>query len=138
MGMLKSRAHWVTYAFGTTFTSVVGTKGAGTLTKGAATSAKAGAATVKAGAKQAVEHARNLDIAKLLPYNQQYQLAGVNVPFNVVDGRNLLDQQLKKADRVIGDPGNVINRIRYGEQYTKVNNKKTLKPNIKYNIVEML
>ncbi|WP_397538200.1 hypothetical protein [Rummeliibacillus pycnus] len=96
-GDAESRARWMSYAFGTAVTSVVGTKGAGAVTKaGMATTkaaAKAGVSTVKGALKET-------SIPNLFPYAPQHQLAGVNVggvPFNTVDSVGLRDKLLSVA-----------------------------------------
>ena len=65
-GNTESRAHWVTYALGTTATAVVGTKGTGALTK-------SGIATTRAGTVKVIDSAKNLDLAALFPYSFKYQ-----------------------------------------------------------------
>ncbi|WP_397538197.1 ribonuclease YeeF family protein [Rummeliibacillus pycnus] len=96
-GDAESRARWMSYAFGTVVTSVVGTKGAGAVTKaGMATTkaaAKAGVSTVKGALKET-------SIPNLFPYAPQHQLAGVNVggvPYNTVDSVGLRDRLLSVA-----------------------------------------
>ncbi|GGB48336.1 putative ribonuclease YokI [Lentibacillus populi] len=91
-GDAESRSHWVTYALGTVATAVFGTKGAGTVTK-------TGVATTKTGAKKAAAAVENIDLSRFLPYAPQYQLAGGSrVPYNVVDGVNLRDELIRKAE----------------------------------------
>ena len=83
-GNAESRAHWVTYALGTTATAVVGTKGTGALTK-------SGIATTRAGTVRVIDSAKNLDLAALFPYSSKYQLPlADNVPYNVYQGNILL------------------------------------------------
>ncbi|MGG0658087.1 T7SS effector LXG polymorphic toxin [Rummeliibacillus pycnus] len=96
-GDAESRARWISYALGTVFTSVVGTKGAGAVTKaGMATTkaaAKAGVSTVKGALKET-------PIPNLFPYAPQHQLAGANlgvVPFNTVNSVGLKDRLLSMA-----------------------------------------
>ena len=65
-GDAYSRSRWVTYAIGTVVTSVVGTKGAGSLTK-ADVAGKVTSKVSKAGQKL-----KDVSIADLLPYNPRY------------------------------------------------------------------
>lgn len=91
-GNTESRAHWVTYALGTTATAVVGTKGTGALTK-------SGIATTRAGTVKVIDSAKQLDLAALFPYSSKYQLSlADNVPFNVVNGNTLKENLLMKVE----------------------------------------
>ncbi|MBT2217983.1 EndoU domain-containing protein [Virgibacillus dakarensis] len=102
-GDAESRSHWVTYALGTVATTVFGTKGAGTVTK-------TGVATTKAGAKKAAAAVKNIDLSRFLPYAPQYQLAGgARVPYNVVDGVNLRDELILKAEK-LSESGDTRNK----------------------------
>src|SRR5690625_4394071 len=72
-GDAESRSHWVTYTLGMTATSIIGTKGAGTVTK-------AGTTTAKSGVANASKKVSELDMSNLFPYAPQYQVAtGGNV-----------------------------------------------------------
>lgn len=85
-GDAESRAHWVTYALGTVASSVVGSKGAGSV-------AKTGAKSTQTTVTNVSKSVKNLDLSDLLPYAPQYQLALVGpVPYNVIDGVHLRDQ----------------------------------------------
>ena len=92
-GNAYSRAHWVSYAIGTVATSVVGTKGAGSVTK-------TGVATTKTAAVKGTVKAKELSgsIANLLPYNprNQLEMAG-GVPYNAVNGAGLKDSLILMA-----------------------------------------
>jgi len=103
-GDAESRSHWVTYTLGMTATSIIGTKGAGTVTK-------AGTTTAKSGVANASKKVSELDMSNLFPYAPQYQVAtGGNVPFNVVDGMHLKNQLILKAERLDAKgTGNKIN-----------------------------
>ncbi|WP_395135557.1 T7SS effector LXG polymorphic toxin [Bacillus amyloliquefaciens] len=89
-GDAYSRSRWVTYAIGTVVTSVVGTKGAGSLTK-ADVAGKVTSKVNKAGQKL-----KDVSIADLLPYNPRYDVVPAGgVPYNVVNSENLKDRLLK-------------------------------------------
>ncbi|MGE7781882.1 T7SS effector LXG polymorphic toxin [Peribacillus sp. NPDC097264] len=92
-GNANSRAQWVSYALGTTATSIVGTKGAGAVTK-------TGVATTKTAAVKGTVKAKELSssIANLLPYNprNQLELAG-GVPYNTVNSNGLKEQLISIA-----------------------------------------
>ncbi|MEW9676882.1 LXG domain-containing protein [Lentibacillus sp. L22] len=99
-GDAQSRSHWVTYALGNAAVSVVGTKGAGTVTKTSVTTTKA---SVKTAATAASKSVKDADLSRFLPYTPQYQLAGgARVPYNVVDGKFLKDQLIWKAENLPG------------------------------------
>ena len=101
-GNAESRAHWVTYALGTTATAVVGTKGTGALTK-------SGIATTRAGTVRVIDSAKNLDLAALFPYSSKYQLSlADNVPYNVVNGNTLKENLLMKVEGKGKDTGKVL------------------------------
>ncbi|MFJ7747638.1 HNH/ENDO VII family nuclease [Peribacillus sp. NPDC097295] len=92
-GDTYSRAHWVSYAIGTVATSVVGTKGAGTVTK-------TGVATTKTAAVKGTVKAKELpgSIANLLPYNPRNQLVMAGgVPYNAVNSAGLKEQLISMA-----------------------------------------
>ncbi|MCO7130960.1 T7SS effector LXG polymorphic toxin [Bacillus velezensis] len=89
-GDAYSRSRWVTYAIGTVVTSVVGTKGAGSLTK-ADVAGKVTSKVNKAGQKL-----KDVSIADLLPYNPRYDVVPAGgVPYNVVNSENLKDRLLR-------------------------------------------
>lgn len=92
-GDAYSRAHWVSYALGTAVTSVVGTKGTGSITK-------TGVATTKTAAVKGTVKAKELSgsIANLLPYNPRnhLELAG-GVPYNAVNSNGLKNQLISMA-----------------------------------------
>ncbi|MBT9285558.1 MULTISPECIES: T7SS effector LXG polymorphic toxin [Bacillus] len=89
-GDAYSRSRWVTYAIGTVVTSVVGTKGAGSLTK-ADVAGKVTSKVNKAGQKL-----KEVSIADLLPYNPRYDVVPARgVPYNVVNSENLKDRLLR-------------------------------------------
>ncbi|MFU1714819.1 T7SS effector LXG polymorphic toxin [Bacillus amyloliquefaciens] len=89
-GDAYSRSRWVTYAIGTVVTSVVGTKGAGSLTK-ADVAGKVTSKVNKAGQKL-----KEVSIADLLPYNPRYDVVPAGgVPYNVVNSENLKDRLLR-------------------------------------------
>src|SRR5690625_32868 len=102
-GDAESRAQWVTYASGMIATSIFGTKGAGTVTKAGTITAKTGATATKTGVANASKRVAEFNISDLLPYAPQYQVAtGGYVPFNVVDGKQLKDQLIWKAEKLDG------------------------------------
>src|SRR5699024_6473910 len=80
-GDAESCARWFSYAVGTIITSVVGTKGAGTMTKAGATSAKATAKQVK----DSLNHisVKNNNSFNLKP---AYVTEGNHVPYNMYNG----------------------------------------------------
>ncbi|KAF6603345.1 MULTISPECIES: T7SS effector LXG polymorphic toxin [Bacillus] len=89
-GDAYSRSRWVTYAIGTVVTSVVGTKGAGSLTKADV----AGKVTSKV--SKASSKVKDVSIADLLPYNPRYNVVPAGgVPYNVVNSENLKDRLLR-------------------------------------------
>ncbi|MEC3632841.1 T7SS effector LXG polymorphic toxin [Bacillus velezensis] len=89
-GDAYSRSRWVTYAIGTVVTSVVGTKGAGSLTK-ADVAGKVISKVSKASSK-----VKDVSIADLLPYNPRYNVVPAGgVPYNVVNSENLKDRLLR-------------------------------------------
>ncbi|MEM1499037.1 T7SS effector LXG polymorphic toxin [Bacillus velezensis] len=89
-GDAYSRSRWVTYAIGTVVTSVVGTKGAGSLTK-ADVAGKVTSKVNKAGQKL-----KEVSIADLLPYNPRYDVVPARgVPYNVFNSENLKDRLLR-------------------------------------------
>ncbi|ALV02481.1 T7SS effector LXG polymorphic toxin [Bacillus velezensis] len=89
-GDAYSRSRWVTYAIGTVVTSVVGTKGAGSLTKADV----AGKVTSKV--SKASSKVKDISIADLLPYNPRYNVVPAGgVPYNVVNSENLKDRLLR-------------------------------------------
>src|SRR5690625_7227689 len=84
-------------------TSIFGTKGAGTVTKAGTITAKTGATATKTGVTNASKRVAEFNISDLLPYAPQYQVAtGGYVPFNVVDGKQLKDQLIWKAEKLDG------------------------------------
>lgn len=92
-GDANSRAHWVTYALGTVATSVVGTKGVGTLTKSGVTVTKAVAPKVAGAVNNA-----SASLANLLPYGPRPQFAFAGeVPYNTVNAAGLRDQVISIA-----------------------------------------
>ncbi|MCR4387004.1 MULTISPECIES: T7SS effector LXG polymorphic toxin [Bacillus amyloliquefaciens group] len=89
-GDAYSRSRWVTYAIGTVVTSVVGTKGAGSLTKADV----AGKVTSKV--SKASQKLKDVSIADLLPYNPRYDVVPAGgVPYNVVNSENLKNRLLQ-------------------------------------------
>lgn len=76
-GDAYSRAYWVTYAVGTVATSILGTKGIGSVTKTGMASTKV---TVKAGVDKTKTVIKETPFSRLLPYTPHHQmaLAGVN------------------------------------------------------------
>jgi len=93
-------------------TTIFGTKGAGTVTKAGTTTAKSGAAAAKTGVANAGKKVSELDMSNLFPFGSQYQVAtGGYVPFNVVDGKQLKDQLIWKAEKLHGN-GNANHRTR--------------------------
>src|SRR5699024_2258061 len=102
-GDTESRSHWVTYVSGMIATSIFGTKGAGSVTKAGTTTAKSGAAAAKTGVANASKKVSELDMSSMFPFGPQYQLVpGGNVPFNVVDGKQLKDQLIWQAEKLDG------------------------------------
>ncbi|MGD2404607.1 T7SS effector LXG polymorphic toxin [Bacillus velezensis] len=94
-GDAYSRSRWVTYAIGSAAVAVVGTKGAGAVNKADA----AGKVINKAG--QAGKKIKDVKLPELLPYNSKYDLAlSGDVPYNVVDSKNLKNQQLTNAKKL--------------------------------------
>ncbi|MDQ0221348.1 TIGR01741 family protein [Peribacillus cavernae] len=123
-GDAYSRSRWVTYALGTVVTSVVGTKGTTAVVK-------TGVADTRKVARKVADKtntaAKQISIQNLLPYNLNRQVAlDGGVPYNTVNSVNLKEQLISKAKAIVGV------RVEYGNQYTKVNRKKTLKPNVEY------
>ncbi|WP_229677381.1 AHH domain-containing protein [Psychrobacillus lasiicapitis] len=100
-GDANSRAHWVTYALGTVATSIVGTKGVGSLTK-------SGVAATKAAVPRVVEatNIASASLADLLPSapRTQFAMAG-EVPYNVVNASGLKDQIISMAREESGVKG---------------------------------
>ncbi|AIU81905.1 T7SS effector LXG polymorphic toxin [Bacillus velezensis] len=143
-GDAYSRSRWVTYAIGTVVTSVVGTKGAGSLTK-ADVAGKVTSKVSKAGQKL-----KDVSIADLLPYNPRYDVVPAGgVPYNVVNGENLKDrllQLIKSANprtrlprnhgRWEGTPGNGkwhsdrpdVNAVTKGEPVTFIDGRPIFTP----------
>ncbi|RDY88555.1 T7SS effector LXG polymorphic toxin [Bacillus amyloliquefaciens] len=143
-GDAYSRSKWVTYAIGTVVTSVVGTKGAGTLTKADV----AGKVTSKV--SKASQKLKDVSIADLLPYNPRYDVVPAGgVPYNVVNSENLKErllQLIKSANprtrlprtkgRWEGTPGNgkwysdkpEVNAVTKGEPVEFVNNRPVFTP----------
>jgi len=104
-GDAYSRAYWVTYAVGTVATSILGTKGVGSVTKTGIASTKA---TVKAGVDKSKTVIKETPLSRLFPYATHYQmaLAGVNhVPYNTVNSVGLRDQLLSMAKVETGISG---------------------------------
>ncbi|WP_340191394.1 T7SS effector LXG polymorphic toxin [Bacillus amyloliquefaciens] len=143
-GDAYSRSRWVTYAIGTVVTSVVGTKGAGSLTK-ADVAGKVTSKVSKAGQKL-----KDVSIADLLPYNPRYDVVPAGgVPYNVVNSENLKDRLLqlikstnprtrlpRTKGRWEGTPGNgkwysdkpEVNAVTKGEPVEFVNNRPIFTP----------
>ncbi|USK68815.1 T7SS effector LXG polymorphic toxin [Peribacillus asahii] len=99
-GDAYSRAYWVTYAVGTVATSILGTKGIGSVTK---TGMASTTATVKAGVDKTKTVIKETPFSRLLPYAPHHQmaLAGVNhVPYNTVNSVGLRDQLIIKAQKI--------------------------------------
>ncbi|KAA6450240.1 T7SS effector LXG polymorphic toxin [Bacillus atrophaeus] len=103
-GDAYSRARWVTYALGTVVTSIVGTKGAGTITKsGTATKVTSKAASVSSKTQKAVtktkkvlndskQKLKDVSLADILPYNPRYDIAPAGgVPYHVINGNSVKD-----------------------------------------------
>ncbi|MEJ3733112.1 T7SS effector LXG polymorphic toxin [Bacillus velezensis] len=94
-GDAYSRSRWVTYAIGSAAVAIVGTKGAGAVNKADA----AGKVINKAG--QAGKKIKDVKLPELLPYNSKYDLAlSGDVPYNVVDSKNLKNQLLTNAKKL--------------------------------------
>ncbi|MEC3665135.1 T7SS effector LXG polymorphic toxin [Bacillus velezensis] len=142
-GDAYSRSRWVTYAIGTVITSVVGTKGAGSLTKADV----AGKVTSKL--SKASSKVKDVSIADLLPYNPRYDVVPAGgVPYNVVNSGGLKDSILnfaKKQNSIFGTsptgrrlpvPKVPPVTVKYGEHYAKWSRRKTLKPNVIYKTKE--
>ncbi|WP_368223428.1 T7SS effector LXG polymorphic toxin [Bacillus velezensis] len=143
-GDAYSRSRWVTYAIGTVVTSVVGTKGAGSLTKADV----AGKVTSKV--SKASQKLKDVSIADLLPYNPRYDVVPAGgVPYNVVNSENLknrLLQLIKSANprtrlprnhgRWEGTPGNGkwhsdrpdVNAVTKGEPVTFIDGRPIFTP----------
>src|SRR5690625_5734179 len=87
-GNAESRSRWLTYASGTVLTSVVGTKGAGTVMK-----------TGSSTPKPTIQQVRNTTDSAMSNYVNPFgpELAvssGVNVPYGVLNGSSLKDELL--------------------------------------------
>ncbi|MFF0860063.1 T7SS effector LXG polymorphic toxin, partial [Bacillus velezensis] len=143
-GDAYSRSRWVTYAIGTVVTSVIGTKGAGSLTKADV----AGKVTSKVSI--ASSKVKDVSIADLLPYNPLYDIVPAGgVPYNVVNSENLKDRLLqlikstnprtrlpRTKGRWEGTPGNgkwysdkpEVNAVTKGEPVEFVNNRPIFTP----------
>ena len=125
-GDATSRAEWFSYALGSIGLSAVGTKGLGAVSKtGMATTKVA----TKAGASKVKGAAQKISGLDLLPYAPRNQLAYANVgvvPYNVVDGARTRDQLISMVK--ISKGKKLSNR----PQFTKVDGKKVLKPDIEY------
>ncbi|MGX4294632.1 T7SS effector LXG polymorphic toxin [Bacillus sp. JK62] len=143
-GDAYSRSRWVTYAIGTVVTSVIGTKGAGSLTKADV----AGKVTSKV--SKASSKVKDVSIADLLPYNPLYDIVPAGgVPYNVVNSENLKDRLLqlikstnprtrlpRTKGRWEGTPGNgkwysdkpEVNAVTKGEPVEFVNNRPIFTP----------
>ncbi|AZV43938.1 type VII secretion protein [Peribacillus asahii] len=107
-GDAYSRAYWVTYAVGTVATSLIGTKGVGSVTKTGIASTKA---TVKTGVDKTKTVIKETPFSRLLPYAPHHQmaLAGVNhVPYNTVNSVGLRDQLLSMAKVETKGTGNTV------------------------------
>jgi len=126
-GDAYSRAYWVTYAVGTVATSILGTKGIGSVTKTGIASTKA---TVKAGVDKTKTVIKETPFSRLLPYAPHHQmaLAGVNhVPYNTVNSVGLRDQLLSMAKVETGVSGKGTGKIDYDltKDYIRVVESKT-------------
>ncbi len=96
-GDAHSRAHWFSYAIGTTIGTVVGTKGAGAV-------AKSGAVTKTLSATKNVVNKSTLQ--NFLPYAPQNQFAFAgNVPFNTLNGTVVKENLIVRAKLELSDKG---------------------------------
>src|SRR5690625_3115434 len=87
-GNAESRARWLTYASGTVLTSVVGTKGAGTVTK-------TGASTTKSTVQQVRNTTDSVMSNYVNPFGPELAVShGVHVPHGVLNGPTLKDELL--------------------------------------------
>ncbi|MFD2131017.1 T7SS effector LXG polymorphic toxin [Pseudogracilibacillus auburnensis] len=117
----ESRARWFTYALGSVGIEVIGLKGAGaaikapgTMTKISNTMSKTASTMSKTRNILAETKFNQFDLSNYVSYSPKYQLAfdsySGNVPYNVLDGKNLLNQVQNKNQNIFEFRGNLNNK----------------------------
>ncbi len=121
-GNAESRSRWLTYASGTVLTSVVGTKGAGTVTK-------TGSSTPKPTVQQVRNTTDSVMSNYVNPFGPELAVShGVHVPHGVLNGPTLKDELLLFAKGFKSDRLNVGGgKVNGNRKWIKTTNFKNVK-----------